>query len=83
MEKIKESLRISTSLENHIKKLLVYLSLISSLFLYKEVLKQELDLQVNAVRAKRSKYLQQLIVFKKLITIAHETLNQSTNLKLT
>ncbi|GAB4227049.1 MAG: hypothetical protein Kow0049_06830 [Stanieria sp.] len=27
------------------------------LFLYKEVLKQELDLQVDAVRAKRSRYL--------------------------
>ena len=27
------------------------------LFLYKEILEQELDLRVNAVRAKRSRYL--------------------------
>ena len=39
------------------------------LFLYKEVLKQELDLQVNAVRAKRSKYLPTVLTKEEVFAI--------------
>ena len=37
--------------------------------MYKEVLKQELDLQVNAVRAKRSKYLPTVLTKEELFAI--------------
>ena len=39
------------------------------LFLYKEVLKQELDLQVNAVRTKRSKYLPTVLAKEEVLAI--------------
>ncbi len=39
------------------------------LFLYKEVLKQKLDLQVNAVRAKRSKYLPTVLTKEEVFAI--------------
>ncbi|MGF1674009.1 MAG: integron integrase [Rivularia sp. (in: cyanobacteria)] len=39
------------------------------LFLYKEVLKQDLDLQVDAVRAKRSKYLPTVLTKDEVILI--------------
>jgi site-specific recombinase XerD len=39
------------------------------LFLYKEVLKQDLDLQVDAVRAKRSKYLPTVLTKNEVILI--------------
>ncbi|WP_083856854.1 phage integrase N-terminal SAM-like domain-containing protein [Stanieria cyanosphaera] len=39
------------------------------LFLYKEVLKQELDLQVDAVRAKRSKYLPTVLTKEEVLSI--------------
>jgi len=39
------------------------------LFLYKEVLKQELDLQVDAVRAKRSKYLPTVLTKEEVLAI--------------
>jgi integrase len=39
------------------------------LFLYKEVLKQELDLHVDAVRAKRSRYLPTVLTKKEVLAI--------------
>ena len=39
------------------------------LFLYKEVLKQELDLQVDAVRAKRSRYLPTVLTKEEVLAI--------------
>ncbi|BAZ04331.1 putative transposase [Calothrix sp. NIES-3974] len=42
------------------------------LFLYKEVLKQDLDLQVDAVRAKRSKYLPTVLTQDEVILIIHK-----------
>jgi integron integrase len=39
------------------------------LFLYKEVLKQELDLKVDAVRAKRSKYLPTVLTKEEVLAI--------------
>ncbi|WP_198931481.1 MULTISPECIES: site-specific integrase [Desertifilum] len=39
------------------------------LFLYKEVLKQELDLRVDAVRAKRSRYVPTVLTREEILTI--------------
>jgi site-specific recombinase XerD len=39
------------------------------LFLYKEVLKQELDLKVDAVRAKRSRYLPTVLTKEEVLAI--------------
>jgi site-specific recombinase XerD len=39
------------------------------LFLYKEVLKQELDLQVDAVRAKRSRYVPTVLTREEVLAI--------------
>jgi site-specific recombinase XerD len=39
------------------------------LFLYKEVLKQDLDLQVDAVRAKRSRYVPTVLTKEEVLTI--------------
>ncbi len=43
-------------------------------YLYKEVLKQELDLQVNAVLAKRSKYLSIVLTKKEVFVIMNNLL---------
>ena len=39
------------------------------LFLYKQILKPELDLQVNALRAKRSKYLPTVLTKEEVFAI--------------
>ena len=42
------------------------------LFLYKEVLRQELDLKVNAVRAKKTKYLPTVLTKEEVVTIIQQ-----------
>ncbi|MBW4667169.1 MAG: tyrosine-type recombinase/integrase [Cyanomargarita calcarea GSE-NOS-MK-12-04C] len=44
-------------------------SLTTILFLYKEVLKQDLDLKVDAVRAKKSKYLPTVLTKDEVLSI--------------
>lgn len=48
-------------------------ALYSVLFLYKQVLKQDLDLKVDAVRAKKSKYLLTVLTKDEVFTIIGRT----------
>jgi integrase len=47
-------------------------ALYAILFLYREVLKQELDLKVNAVRAKSTKYLPTVLTKEEVFTIIEQ-----------